>query len=190
MPTQSVDLPESDSLKWKKGWPGALDRLMPLVLPTLRHIAATRFSHSRSGVPDKIETLGELYIRLAGNDAVEIRNRGEFFYSVSVLMRRFLVDSTERSATSAGPKDSRPRPRPEEWGGAWAIQPGDLALMDRSLDKLEELDFRHGVIVSLKIFLGMNDHDISELLGLSEQKVRRQWILARTWLRREMKRRQ
>jgi DNA-directed RNA polymerase specialized sigma24 family protein len=40
--------------------------------------------------------------------------------------------------------------------------------------------------VELRFFAGLTEKEVAEALGLGERTVRREWLLARAWLQREL----
>ena len=79
--------------------------------------------------------------------------------------------ATRRPLTDAGP--------------AAAEDEGWIAL-DAALERLAALSPRKARIVELRFFAGMTHEEIAAALGVSEPSVRREWRLARAWLRDEL----
>ena len=51
---------------------------------------------------------------------------------------------------------------------------------------LEKLDARQARVVELRFFGGLTMEETAEVLGLSAATVKRDWVTARRWLKREM----
>jgi RNA polymerase sigma factor (TIGR02999 family) len=66
-------------------------------------------------------------------------------------------------------------------------QPDLLLVINEALGKLETLDPRQAEIVEMLYFVGLTQQEAAEALGLSEITVRREWRLARAWLRSEIR---
>jgi RNA polymerase sigma factor (TIGR02999 family) len=62
----------------------------------------------------------------------------------------------------------------------------DLSAIDSALSKLEALDPKQGRIVELRFFGGLSIEETAEIIGVSPATVKREWALARAWLRREL----
>ena len=62
----------------------------------------------------------------------------------------------------------------------------DALALDEALHRLAARDPRRARIVQLKDFGGMTIEDIAEVTGTSPATVKRDWVLARAWLRREL----
>lgn len=133
--------------------------------------------------------LHEAYLKLVGQDRAEYRSRAQFFGVAAHVMRRILVDhARERLAEKRG-------------GGAVQVTLGDvhagaegsgasgalsvLALHD-SLEKLAAIDPLQARLVELRYFTGLNIEETAVALDVSPATVKREWVLARSWLRREL----
>jgi RNA polymerase sigma factor (TIGR02999 family) len=62
----------------------------------------------------------------------------------------------------------------------------DLVAIDAALVKLAALDPQQGRIVELRFFGGLNVEEAAEVLGISPRTVKRDWRVAKAWLRREI----
>ena len=60
-----------------------------------------------------------------------------------------------------------------------------LALHD-ALERLAQLDPDQAKLVELRYFGGLNIEETADVLGVSPATVKREWALARAWLRREL----
>jgi len=132
----------------------------------------------------------EAFIRLVDNDRVNWRNRAQFFGVAAQVVRRILVDH------------ARARHRAKRGGHAvrvtWSenlLAPGrpgpadlDLESLDRALKQLEQMDPQQSSIVELRFFGGLSVEETAEALKISSATVKRDWAVARAWLRREMSR--
>lgn len=59
-------------------------------------------------------------------------------------------------------------------------------IVDQALTKLEQLDPRQAEIVELRFFGGLSVEETAAALDLSEKTVKREWAMARAWLRGEL----
>ena len=64
--------------------------------------------------------------------------------------------------------------------------PEELLALDEALAKLAAIDERQSRIVELRYFGGLNAREIASLLGISERTVKRDWLVAKTWLHHEI----
>jgi RNA polymerase sigma factor (sigma-70 family) len=69
-----------------------------------------------------------------------------------------------------------------------ATQPGtDLVALDDALKSLAAIDPRKGHVVEMRFFGGLSIKETAEILKVSEETVQRDWRLAKSWLRRELR---
>ena len=72
-------------------------------------------------------------------------------------------------------------------GLAWANEPDvDLLAIDEALDRLALIDEQQARIVELRFFSGLTVEETATALGVSPKTVKRDWSVARAWLKREI----
>jgi RNA polymerase sigma-70 factor, ECF subfamily len=64
----------------------------------------------------------------------------------------------------------------------------DLVALDDALGGLAKLDPRQSRVVELRFFGGLSTDEISSVLGVSRDTVKRDWATAKIWLYREITR--
>lgn len=176
---------------WGDGNREALDALVPRVYDEL-HRQAHRYL--RGERPDHtLQTsalINEAYLRLAGQRDVEWQNRTHFFGIAANIMRRILVDyaRTQQRVKRGGnerdlPLDIALSIVAEMTNEQTKI---DLILLNAALDKLAEIDERQARIVELRYFSGLTVEETAQVLDVSEMTVKRDWNVAKAWLRREI----
>ena len=62
----------------------------------------------------------------------------------------------------------------------------DLVALDDALKDLATFDQRQSNIVEMRFFGGLTNEEIGEVLGISPRTIKREWRVARAWLRREI----
>jgi RNA polymerase sigma factor (sigma-70 family) len=62
----------------------------------------------------------------------------------------------------------------------------DLLALDAALARLASIDPTKARIVELRFFAGLSVDELGQAIGASESTIRREWRLARAWLRAEM----
>jgi RNA polymerase sigma factor (TIGR02999 family) len=62
----------------------------------------------------------------------------------------------------------------------------EILELDAALDELEKLDSLQARIVELRYFSGLSIPETAEAVGVSESTVKREWVIAKTWLRRRL----
>jgi RNA polymerase sigma factor (TIGR02999 family) len=172
---------------WSQGDQGALDKLVPLVYDDLHRLAHRYMAGERPGHTLQTTALvNEAYLRLAGLAQTNREDRIHFFAACSRAMRQILVDwaRARRSAKRGGGLPTL------ELQEALAIsgQPtADLVAIDDALKALTAVDARKSRIVELRFFGGLSVQETAELLKISEETANRDWKLAKSWLRRELR---
>ena len=66
------------------------------------------------------------------------------------------------------------------------VPPVDLLDLDAALEALEQLDAQQSRIVELRHFAGLSIEETAGVLDISPATVKRDWIVAKTWIRRHM----
>jgi RNA polymerase sigma-70 factor, ECF subfamily len=173
-------------LAWSDGDKQALDRLVPLVYDELRRLAQNYMRKERAGQTLQTTALiHEVYLRLIDADRVQWRNRAHFFGIAARLMRQILVArARERGCQKRG-------------GGAERVSldeamviderlDEDLVALDEALGELSQFDARMAQVVEMRFFGGLTEEEIAAALDVSTKTVRRDWRLARSWLRRKL----
>lgn len=155
---------------------------MPLVYSELRTIAAGQLRGERTDhTLQPTALVNEAFLRLVDQERVQWSNRSQFFAVAAKAMRRILVDHARRRR--AQKRGDNPRPVPLD-NVEIAVPPdADLLELDDCLTRLEALDSRQARIVELRFFTGCTMDEIAEVLDISPSTVKRQWRLARVWLR-------
>lgn len=161
--------------------------LFDVLYDELRSLAETAMRRERaSHTLQPTALLHETYLRLA-DDGGRFDNRAHFFGVAASAMRRVLVDHARaRRAQKRGGGDARVAvddldalPGPDD-GGV------DLIALDDALSSLNALDARQARIVELRFFGGLSVEETAELLELSPRTIKRDWQMARAWLRRAL----
>ena len=62
----------------------------------------------------------------------------------------------------------------------------DIAAIDEALTRLAAIDPRQVQIVQMRYFGGMTIEETAQALEISDATVKREWTLARAWLKREL----
>ncbi len=172
---------------WNHGDAAALEQLIPLVQAELHRLARQYMARERAGHPLQPTALvNEAYIRLIEWQNVEWKNRAHFFGVSAQLMRRILVDLARRRQRVSGKSVQQVSLQQAE--GLKNERPADLMALDDALRGLAEVDERKSRIVELRYFGGLENKEIAEVLGISENTVIREWGRAKAWLYRELNR--
>jgi RNA polymerase sigma factor (TIGR02999 family) len=175
--------------RWRNGDVSALERLTERIYGQLRKLADNALSKdwgTKSLQPT--ELVHEAYLRLMGAQHVDWKSRAHFMGVASRQMRQILVDRARRRGA-------------EKRGGGVAkvsIESGnfdvgdergnfvDLVGLDLALTELSRKDDELGRLVELRFFSGLTVEETAEVLGISARTVKRDWRLAKAWLKRRL----
>ena len=171
--------------RWKAGDEEAFKSLVSLVYPELRRLAHYRLNKDSGNLTLNTTALvHEAYVRLAEHPPHEVVDRNHFLAVAATVMRRVLVDKArERLAAKRG---GGIRLELQSDMLSASDRDVDMLALDEALDALKELDERQSRIVELRFFAGLSIEDTAAVLATSPATVKRDWITARAWLRREM----
>jgi len=170
----------------REGDPRAARELAALLYDELYALAQREMGRERRDhTLQPTALVHEAYLRLVGGDGAEFRDRESFFAAAANTLRRVLVDH------------ARKRGREKRGGGharvplegldlAAPLADEDLLALDDALAALAEFDANKARIVELRFFAGLTVDEVGRVLGASESTVRRDWRVARAWLRTRM----
>jgi RNA polymerase sigma factor (TIGR02999 family) len=174
-------------LDWSKGHQEALDKLMPLVYDELHRVAD---HYLRSERPDHTlqatALVHEAYLQLVDQRHVRWQNRVHFFGLAAQLMRRVLLEHA-RSHHAAKRGGGERKFSLSEAAGLSKKRETDLVALDDALTRLAAIDPQQSRIVELRFFGGLTVEEAAEVLDVSPRTVKREWRIAKAWLRRELK---
>lgn len=172
---------------WASGQPQALTHLVELVYPELRRIAAQHLSRERPGhTLQPTALVNEAYLRLAQQGpGKHWTDRTHFFAVAARVVRAVLVDHA-RAKRAAKRGAGVISVELSEAAGQVPAPPVDLLDLDAALEALEHLDAQQSRIVELRHFAGLSIEETADVLGISPATVKRDWLVAKTWIRRHM----
>jgi RNA polymerase sigma-70 factor, ECF subfamily len=158
--------------------------LMPLVYDELRRIAAGYIRNERPGQTLQATALvNEAYVRLAAEKARPFANRTHFVAIAALSMRQILVQRAR--ARKAVKRGGAPRRVTLAEGLLLGEAPSvDILALDEALTRLAALDSELAHIVELRYFGGLTVEETAEAVRSSPATVKRQWAMARAWLKR------
>jgi len=164
----------------------AWDELFPLVYERLRAIAHRQLRGERDGhTLATTDLVHEAYLSLVGIDRVSWSDRAHFLAIAARAMRRVLISyARARGSLKRGGRrehasldvDALPAEMPDE----------QILSLDEALHRLESRNERYGHIVECRFFAGMSIEETATALGISAATVKRDWMVARAWLHREL----
>jgi len=178
-------------LRWRRGEPGALEALLPRVYDELRGLAASHMRRERGDHTLQPTALAhEAWLRLIRLPDGAVQNRLHFFALAAQAMRRILADHArrQRAAKRGGGAAEMTL---EIADAAGLISSGDRTVaaddLDALIEDLTRLDPRQAQVVELRFFAGLTVDETAEVLGISPATVKRDWLVARAWMHRELR---
>ena len=165
----------------------ALAELVPLLYSELRRLASYYLRHERSDHTLQATALvHEAYLRMVQQRGLGWANRNQFMSVASQLMRRILVDhSRHRLAAKRGGKAGK-----IYLGEAAVADRGrapEVVALDEALKRLADVDPQQARMVELRFFGGLSIEETAEVMSISPATVKRNWVVAKAWLAREMR---
>lgn len=165
----------------------ALNKLMPFVYNELHRQAHRYLNRERSNHTLQTTALvHEAYMRLIEQRFVDWQNRAHFFGMAANMMRRILVNYANHAHRLKRGGVDENLPLEEAFCVTAEEQDVDLLALDRALNELADLDERQASIVELRYFSGLSIEETAEVLQISPATVKRDWSMAKAWLRSEL----
>ncbi len=165
----------------------ALARLVPLVYRELRRLAGHYMRDERAGhTLQPTALVHEAFLRLVGQERADWQNRAQFMGVAAQLMRRILVDHARRrgAAKRASSPVTLDDARFDQ--GVRLGQTEEILAVDQVLVRLSRLDAQQARVVELRYFGGLSVEETAEVMEISPRTVKRDWAMARAWLRAQL----
>lgn len=166
----------------------AAEELIPLVYDELRKLAAWRLSQEAAAQTLQATALvHEAYMKLSPGEQVW-EGRKHFFCAAAESMRRILIDRARRRKAIRHGGEMQRTEWVEDCIPAPAGDEDEILAVHEVLDRLAQSEPRKAEVVKLRYFVGMTIEETAEALGISAPTAKRDWLFARAWLFRELKR--
>jgi RNA polymerase sigma factor (TIGR02999 family) len=173
-------------VQWRSGDQSALEALTPLVYDELRRLARSYLRRENPGhTLEGTALVHEAYMRLVQQRDVQWRNRNHFYALAAELIRRILVDHARAKVAAKRGSNSVKLSLDE------AVAPAEerdvnLIALDDALVALASVDKQQSRIIELRYFAGLTIEQTAEVLAISPATVKREWTVAKAFLKREM----
>lgn len=160
-----------------------MSALLPLVYDRLRAIAARRMGAERPDHTLQATALvNEAYLRLVSGERRNWSSKAHFYTAAAEAMRRILIDHARGKGRAK--RGERRRGLPLDLVDlATRDNVEEILSVDEAVCRLEEVDARMGAIVKLRFYAGLSEEEVALVLDVSDRTVRREWALARAWLK-------
>lgn len=156
------------------------DALFVEVYERLKGMASNKLARSSDATLNTTSLVHELYVKVSAARQLEFSDPAQFFSYASQAMRHILVDH------------ARQRLRVKRGAGVVKVSIDDVQVadltatqvlgLDEALQRLASSDPRAGQMVVLHYFGGLPLSKISDLLGVTERTLNRDWRFARAYL--------
>ena len=162
-----------------------MEQLLADVYPQLRALAGHLMRNERDEhTLQPTALVHEAVLRLMEQDSVQYENPRHLITLAATAMRRALVDHARRRRSIK--RDGGMR---VELNDQLPVAPDrdlDVIAVDQALAKLAQLDARQARIVELRYYAGLDIEETAATLDISPATVKRDWVLAKAWLQREI----
>jgi RNA polymerase sigma factor (TIGR02999 family) len=163
----------------------AVDLLVQHVYAQLKQLAESYLRAERPNhTLQPTALVNEAYLKLVGQRDVRWQSRSHFLGIAAQAMRRILVDHARRR--HAVKRDAANLITLDEGMFARTASTLDVIAVSDALSRLSQLDERQSRIVELRFFGGLDIDETAHVLEISPATVKREWRVARAWLRREL----
>ena len=164
---------------------GDSDTFVCSLYDELRQIARIHLSRERlDHTLQPTALVHEAYLRMTTRLNSQ-RTREEFLGIASRIMRQVLIDhARSRARNKRGGTQVRVTLDDELAKHNPAL---DVLVLDEALHQLESFDPRQARIVEMRLFTGLSVEEIAAVLNVSARTVKRDWMMARAWLQRQLR---
>ena len=165
----------------------ALDEVVRLLYDELRILARARLNAERpEHTLSATALVNEAYLKLAAHDRIGADSRTRFMAVAATTMRRILVDYARTSKRQKRGGGEVPVPLDEVEPFLSDTEAEEVLALDEALSRLAGHNPRAAEVVEQRFYGGLTLEEIAVLLGVTERTVRRDWVVARAWLRKEV----
>ena len=171
----------------------ALDEVFEMLYAELAEVAARQRRRWKGNhTLDTRALVHEAYVRLVGQDGLDVEGRAHLYALAGTAMRHILCDyARDRQALKRG--GGLERVTVSELvglaGNEFTLGDGEaeaLVALDEALQRLESVDARRARVVEARFFGGLSVEEAAEALDISPRTVKRDWAVAQAWLHREI----
>jgi len=131
--------------------------------------------------------VNEAYLRLVSDQARNWRSRAHFVGVTAGIMRRILIDHARRRQALKRGTQLASTEISDEREGLSAKEAEELIALDAALSRLEVVNPRHRQVVEMRYFGGLSVEETAEALNVSPITVKRDWRVARAWLKGQVR---
>ncbi len=165
-------------IELREGSPAAEAKLAPLIEAKLRRLLSKRLQEENPTAEVQAATLiTDAFVALFPGQEIEHSTRLRFASLAAASLRRLSVAYARQVQSDRSSYGYR-----SESCLFFNLRPDQFITLDEQINCLAKLDDKQCRVVELKVFAGLREEDIGDLLVCSAQSVRSVWRLARAWL--------
>lgn len=167
----------------------SLDQLFTLTYEELRRLAWSVKRDDPSVTLTPTALVNEAWMKLANSKCLMATSELHFKRIAARAMRQVLIEAARRrnSQKRGGEGETIFVTLDDSLHGRPSSD-ADLLALDIALNELHRLEPRQAAIVETRFFGGLEVSQISELLGVSEATILRDWRAAKAWLGQAIRR--
>jgi RNA polymerase sigma-70 factor (ECF subfamily) len=130
--------------------------------------------------------VNEAYLRLADSPDSMWGDRSRVLGIAASVMRHILVDHARAHNAGKRGDGQLQVTLDEDIAGGKSNATADVLAVDEALTRLAEFDPRPAKVLEMHFFGGLTFEEIALQLDVSTRTVKRDWTVARAWLRQEL----
>src|SRR5580698_1234295 len=168
----------------KDGSRSAEPAFLDVVYDELHRLASSLLRHERAAHTLQTSALvNETFLRLSAAHSLRVEDRQHFLRIAAHSMRQILIDYAR--GRHAQKRDGLARVDLDDCRDELIStqRTEEFVALDAALDRLAKMDARQAQIVELRFFAGLSVEETAENMGISEKTGKRDWSVARAWLR-------
>jgi RNA polymerase sigma factor (TIGR02999 family) len=170
------------------GDPAALDEVVRILYDELRTLARSRLRNERvEHTLSATALVNEAYVKLSTQHRIPAASRTQFMAVAATTMRRILVDYARARRRKKRGGGERPIPLEDVEPFLSDSEAEEVLALNEALDRLAQHNPRAAEVVEQRFYAGLTLEEIAAQLGVNERTVRRDWVVARAWLRKEVR---
>lgn len=164
------------------------DELAPLVYSELRALASAFMRRQpKEHTLQPTALVNEAYLRLAASSPEALRSRSHFVAVAAKAMRQVLINHAVAKKTAKRGGGALRVSLESVEGGSVEHDWLEILAIHEALERLEGFDPRRAAVVEAKVFGGLTNEQVAEVLGVSVSTVDSDWRTARAWFAKEMR---
>ncbi|HEX8790969.1 MAG TPA: ECF-type sigma factor [Polyangiaceae bacterium] len=156
------------------------------VYEVLHDLAHRQLRRSSSPTLNTTALVHEAWMKLERGAGDGFESRSHFLAVAAMAMRQVIVDYGRRRRAQRRGGGHAPVTESALARVGVDANVEELLAIDAALDKLAALDGRLAKVVEFRLFAGLEEEEIAEVLGVNVRTVRRDWRKARAFLLSEI----